>query len=125
VETAGNTAATPFRQRSRALAYSTTNARLRISASIRAHLHRVATRDADFAAVGSRLVAALGTRSSLTASRWVLTETPMYHRARIHDEIDAPLSNRRQPALGILYTCYRHTGQAYECLGGRSSSPDA
>ena len=38
----------PFRQRSRALAYSTTNARLRSSASIRAHLHRVATRGRRF-----------------------------------------------------------------------------
>ena len=40
----GNTAEMPFRQRLRALAYSTVNARLRSSASIRAHLFRDATR---------------------------------------------------------------------------------
>jgi hypothetical protein len=39
----GNTAAAPARQRSRALAYSIANNRLRSSASTRAHLLRLAT----------------------------------------------------------------------------------
>ena len=45
---AGNTTGRPSRQRSRALVYAATNARLRSTASIRAHLLRVATRGRRF-----------------------------------------------------------------------------